>query len=274
MRQTIRAHIDLPQICHVGNDDWQRPGRVGSISERGPVPLTALAAPPRDRAGDGDELIGRCRCGHERSWGAARHCLGVGAFSPALARRGQTRFEVAHRPCPAPQVAGRRGRFGGRTTPANPSRRCSRDSGQTANMVLLVVQIETGPPEQRVRRALQCADHRADAMTFDQPATRAGFPLAAGVPHEHVKLTRTTHGDQLAEAAELAGANVRGDHLPRHAALIRTLQRRTESAVPAGGSQSGPRQGAYSRSGRCPWNLGGWGWPAWPVPKPATPTGS
>src|ERR1700693_5232284 len=41
-------------------------------------------------------------------------------------------------------------------------------------------------------------------MTFDQPATRAGFPLAAGVPHEHVELARTTHGDQLAKVAELA----------------------------------------------------------------------
>jgi hypothetical protein len=27
----------------------------------------------------------------------------------------------------------------------------------------------------------------------------------------------------------------------------------------------------YPQSG--PWNLGGWGWPAWSVPKPAAPTG-
>jgi hypothetical protein len=45
------------------------------------------------------------------------------------------------------------------------------------------------------------------------------------------------------------------------------------SAVPAGRSQSGPRLGLYSPSGRCPWNLGGRGWPAWPSPKTATPTG-
>ncbi len=43
------------------------------------------------------------------------------------------------------QVVGRRGMFGGRTTPANPGRRGSRDSAQTANMVLLVTQIETRP---------------------------------------------------------------------------------------------------------------------------------
>ena len=48
------------------------------------------------------------------------------------------------------QVAGRRGRLGGRTTPADPGRRGSRDNGQAANMVLLVVQIETGSPEQRI----------------------------------------------------------------------------------------------------------------------------
>src|ERR1700693_6005465 len=88
-------------------------------------------------------------------------------------------------------------------------------------MALLVIQIETGPPEQRVCRALQGADHRADAMTFDQPATRAGFPLAAGVPHEHVKLARTTHGDQLAKVAELAGPTVAGHPPLRHAALSR-----------------------------------------------------
>jgi hypothetical protein len=34
-------------------------------------------------------------------------------------------------------------------------------------------------------------------------------------------------------------------------------------AVPAGGSQSGRQLGSYSQSGRCPWNLGGQGRPAW-----------
>jgi hypothetical protein len=61
------------------------------------------------------------------------------------------------------QEAGRRGRFEGRTTPAKPSRRGSRDSGQTANTALAAVQIETGPPEQRVRRAL--ADHARSFTT-------------------------------------------------------------------------------------------------------------
>ena len=63
-----------------------------------------------------------------------------------------------------------------------PGRRGSRDSGQTANMVLLVVQIETGPPEQRVRRALQCADHRA--RCGDVQSTIDGCPApTASLPH-------------------------------------------------------------------------------------------
>jgi hypothetical protein len=56
--------------------------------------------------------------------------------------------------------------FCGTATPASPDRRGSRDSGQTANMVLAVVQIETRPPEQRVRRALQCADYWPAATAF------------------------------------------------------------------------------------------------------------
>ena len=60
--------------------------------------------------------------------------------------------------------------FCGIATPAGPDRRGSRDSGQTANMVLAGSD-ETRPPEQRVRRALQCADYWAAATAFNQPAT-------------------------------------------------------------------------------------------------------
>ena len=57
-------------------------------------------------------------------------------------------------PCPAPAGSRSAWQVWGRTTPANPSRRGSRNSGQTADMVLLVVQIETCSPEQRVGSAL------------------------------------------------------------------------------------------------------------------------
>ena len=43
----------------------------------------------------------------------------------------------------------------GTATPANPGRRGSRGSGQTANMVLLVIQIETCTPEQRIGAAAE-----------------------------------------------------------------------------------------------------------------------
>ena len=85
---------------------------------------------------------------------AARHCLGG-------AKHG---LEVTHRPPLPRQEAGRRGRFGGRTTPANPAAEVPGTAARPTNMALLVIQIETGPPEQRVCRALQRADHRADAI--------------------------------------------------------------------------------------------------------------
>ena len=67
--------------------------------------------------------------------------------------------------------------LGGTDHAGQNGRRGSRDSGQTANMVLAEVQIETGPPEQRVRRALQCVDQGPDTPTFDQPSTGARLPL-------------------------------------------------------------------------------------------------
>ena len=52
------------------------------------------------------------------------------------------------------------------------------------------LQADAHTPEQRVRCAFQRADHRPDAAPFNQPTTRTGFPLAAGITHERVKLTR------------------------------------------------------------------------------------
>ena len=112
-----------------------------------------LGEAPRDRAGYGDELIGRC--GHRRSCEAARHCLGVGAFRQPLARRGQTRFEEAHRPAlPVRQPVGVASL--GTNHAGQPGRRGSRDSGQTANMVLAVVQIETVPVSGSADRHVAC----------------------------------------------------------------------------------------------------------------------
>ena len=58
-------------------------------------------------------------------------------------------------PCPAPSGSRSAWQFWGTATPANPGRRGSRDSGQTANIVLVVVQIETCPPEQRIGAAAE-----------------------------------------------------------------------------------------------------------------------
>ena len=92
---------------------------------------------------------------------AARHCLGG-------AKHG---LEVAHRPSPAPSGSRSAWQVWGTDHAGQPGRRGSRDSGQTANMLLVVVQIETRPPEQLIRPALQRADHRPNAAAFNQPAT-------------------------------------------------------------------------------------------------------
>ena len=46
-------------------------------------------------------------------------------------------------------------------------------------MVLLVTQIETCPPEQRISVQLQCADHRPDPPALNQPVPVAHIPFAA-----------------------------------------------------------------------------------------------
>jgi hypothetical protein len=40
-----------------------------------------LREPPRDRAGDGDELMGRCRCGHALSYGLRDTASAPGRFA-------------------------------------------------------------------------------------------------------------------------------------------------------------------------------------------------
>ena len=142
-RRSIPSRISIPRQI----------ARAASVSASpSGWPIACSVKPARDRAGDGDELIGRC--GHGRSCEAARHCLGVGAFRQPLARRGQTRFEEAHRPAlPVRQPVGVASL--GTDHAGQPGRRGSRDSGQTANMVLLVIQIETSSPEQRVGAAAE-----------------------------------------------------------------------------------------------------------------------
>jgi hypothetical protein len=76
-------------------------------------------------------------------------------------------------------------------------------------MVLLVIQIETGPPEQRISLPLQRADHRPDATAFDQPVSVPCVPLSASSSQECIEFAGTTHDDLAALLAELARPDMR-----------------------------------------------------------------
>jgi hypothetical protein len=103
-------------------------------------------------------------------------------WRPSLTARGQRRFGLKWRTAPTLPPSGSRSAWQvlGQTTPANPSRRGSRDSGQNANMVLLVVQIETRPPEQRIGGSV---DRRSLGTTL---AARAGDRSHRRLPGSHV----------------------------------------------------------------------------------------
>jgi hypothetical protein len=72
-RRSIPSRTSIPrQVARAASVSASPSGR----------PTACVCEPARDRAGDGDELIGRC--GHGRSCGAPRHCLGAEAFRQPL----------------------------------------------------------------------------------------------------------------------------------------------------------------------------------------------
>ena len=75
-------------------------------------------------------------------------------------------------------------------------------------MVLLVVQIETGSPEQRIGGLLECPDHRPDAAPLDQPVTVACIPYSACSAQQCIELTRATHDHLAALFTENAGTDL------------------------------------------------------------------
>ena len=72
------------------------------------------------------------------------------------------------------------------------------------------LQDEADATKQRIRCCFELADHRPDAATFHQPATRAGFPHSTGALEDAGKLARTAHRDHTAQFAELAWADAMG----------------------------------------------------------------
>ncbi len=70
-----------------------------------------------------------------------------------------------------------------------------------------VIEIEARAAEQRVRCALQGADHRPDAAPLNQPPPASGLPLPAGAAHDVGELPRAAHGHQAAQLAELDRAD-------------------------------------------------------------------
>jgi hypothetical protein len=78
------------------------------------------------------------------------------------------------------------------------------------------------PSEQRIDRALQAPDHRADPAPLDQPALATGLPLAAGLQHHAIELVRALDRDHRARLTKLARTDVIRDLLV-HSMILRAL---------------------------------------------------
>jgi hypothetical protein len=74
-----------------------------------------------------------------------------------------------------------------------------------------LLQDEADATKQRIRHALQAADHRPDSPPLDEPAPAPRLPQAPCPSHDRIELARTPHGHHTAECAELDRANALGD---------------------------------------------------------------
>jgi hypothetical protein len=69
------------------------------------------------------------------------------------------------------------------------------------------VQINAGPPEQRVSDAVQVADQRPDPPPLDQLPPAARLPHAAGLAHQRRDLARAAHSHPGAEVPNFVGTD-------------------------------------------------------------------
>ena len=123
------APLVHPVPTHAARHRRRPPNLAGCQRFSIGVADSLLCEPARDRAGNGDELIGRC--GHALSYGLRDTASASGRVARPghVAKQG---FEVAHRPCPARQVAGRARQVWGRTMPPTPTVEVPGTAAQTA----------------------------------------------------------------------------------------------------------------------------------------------
>lgn len=74
-------------------------------------------------------------------------------------------------------------------------------------MVLLVVQIETGSPEQRIGGLPERPDHQSDTATLTSQRRDPGSQTAPSPLEDVRQLLRALHGQLLAKHADLAGTD-------------------------------------------------------------------